>query len=69
MVVAHLDDVLRILDFVVGQFGKMEQPFEARFQLNENAEIGEFGDLARFNVAGAITAGNVAFPRDRWPFA
>ena len=44
--VADLDHVLRALDLVVGQLGDVQQPFQARLQLDEHAEVGELGDLA-----------------------
>ena len=41
----------------------MQQALEARFELDEDAEIGKLGDLALLDVAGMVTARDVAFPR------
>src|SRR5262249_39163203 len=60
--VAHLDDVLRALDLVVGQLGDVQQAFQAGLQLDEDAEVGELGHLALLGLAGLVTTGDVALP-------
>src|SRR5262249_62169617 len=44
--VADLDDLLGALDPGVGQLRDVQQPLQARLQLEEDAEVGELGDLA-----------------------
>ena len=39
------------------------KPFEPRLQLDEDAEVGELGDLALDDVAGLVLAGDVGLPR------
>src|SRR5262249_7538655 len=60
--VADLDDVFRALDLVVGQLADVQEALKARLQLDEDAEVGELGDLALLDLAGAIAAGDVALP-------
>src|ERR1043166_977558 len=59
--VADLDDVFGALDLAVGQLGDMQEPFEARLQLDEDAEVGELGHLTDLRVAGVVPAGGLAF--------
>ena len=61
--VADLDDFLGAVDLVVGQLGDVQQAFQARLQLDEDAEVGELGDLALDDVAGLVAAGDVGLPR------
>ena len=61
--VADLDDLLGALDLVVGQLGDVQQAFQARLQLDEDAEVGELRDLALLDLAGVVAAGDVALPR------
>ena len=39
------------------------KPFQALLQLDEDAEVGELGDLALLDVAAVVAARDVAFPR------
>src|SRR5262249_3152135 len=61
--VADLDDVLGALDLVVGQLADVQQALQTGLQLDEDAEVGELGDLALLDLTGAVTAGDVALPR------
>ena len=67
--VADLDDVLGALDLVVGQLGDVQQPFQARLQLDEDAEVGELGDLALLDLAAACSGRECRLPTDRWSSA
>src|SRR5438552_11715403 len=60
--VADLDDLLGTLHLVIGKLRDVEQAFQARLQLDENAEVGQLGDLALLDFTGVIVAGDVAFP-------
>ena len=48
---------------MVGQLGDVQQAFEARLELDEDAEVGELGDLALDDVARLVAAGDVGLPR------
>src|SRR6266545_2981389 len=61
--VADLDDFLRGFNLVIGEFGDVQEALQTRLQLDEDAEVGELGHLARLDVARMVTAGNVALPR------
>src|SRR4029079_3752504 len=61
--VADVDHLFGAVDLVVGQLGDVEQPFEARLKLDEDAEVGELRDLAGDGVAGAVALGDVGLPR------
>ena len=61
--VADLDDLLGAVDLVVGQLGDVQQAFQARLELDEDAEVGQLGDLALDDVAGLVAAGDVGLPR------
>ena len=61
--VADLDDVLGVFDLVVGQLGDVQQAFQAVFQPDEDAEVGDLGDRAVDQLAGLVLVGNVAVPR------
>ncbi len=61
-VITELNNLLRVLDIVLGQLGDVEKPFQARFQLHEDPKIGEFRDLALLDVAGLVAAGDVTRP-------
>ena len=67
--VADLDDVLGVLDLVVGQLGDVQQAFQAGLQLDEDAEVGDLGDLALDDLAGLVAAGDVGLPTGRRPSA
>src|SRR5208282_5304586 len=41
----------------------MKQALQARFELDEDTEVGQFGDLALDHVGGLIPAGDVGLPR------
>jgi hypothetical protein len=47
-----LDDVLRVLDLVVGELGDVQQALEVVLELDEDAEVGDLGDLARTTMPG-----------------
>ena len=59
----ELHFVLRVLDFVVGQLGHVQQALQFRLQLDEDAEVGDLGDLAADHHAGLIAFGNGPEPR------
>src|SRR5262249_44404394 len=61
--VADLDDLLRALDLVVGQLGDVQEALQARLQFDEDAEVRQLRDLALLDLAGVVTARDVAFPR------
>src|SRR5207244_12831807 len=44
--VADLDHLLGALDLVVGQLRNVQQAFQSRLQLDEDAEVGQLRDLA-----------------------
>src|SRR5262249_24587170 len=60
--VAALDHILGALDPVVGQLGDVHQALQAGLQLDEDAEVGQLGDLALLDLAGAVATGDVALP-------
>src|SRR5207247_841900 len=60
--VADLDDVLGALDLVVGQLADVQEALQPRLQFDEDAEVGQLGDLALLDLAGAVAAGDVALP-------
>ena len=47
---------------MVGQLRNVEQSFQAIFQADEDAKIGQFGDRAGDNLAGLILARDVGCP-------
>ena len=53
-VFADLDNVLRVFDLVVSQFGDVQQAFQIVFQFDEHAEVGDLGDLALHDHARLI---------------
>src|SRR5262249_9912846 len=61
--VADFDHLFRAFDLVVSQFRDVQEALESGLQLDEDAEVGELGDLALLEIAGVIAAGDVAFPR------
>ena len=67
--VADLDHLLRALDLVVGQLGDVQQAFQARLQLDEDAEVGELGDLALLDRRRAGSGRGCRLPTGRWPSA
>ena len=63
--VADLDDFLGALDLVVGQLGDVQQAFQARLQLDEDAEVGELRDLALDDLARAGSGPGCRSPTGR----
>ena len=61
--VADLDDFLGAVDLVVGQLRDVQEALQARLELDEDAEVGELGDLALDHVARLVAAGDVGLPR------
>ena len=60
---ADFDDLFGVLDLVVGQLRNVQQAFQAVFQADENAEIGQLGDGAGDDLAGLVLARDVGRPR------
>ncbi len=56
--VADLDDVGRVLDLVIGEFADVQQAFEAGFEFDEDAEVGDLGDFALDDHAGLVVGGD-----------
>ena len=63
--VADLDDFLGAVDLVVGQLGDVEQALEARLELDEDAEVGQLGDLPLDDVARLVAARGCRSPTGR----
>src|SRR5262245_4500124 len=61
--VANLDDIFRAFHLMVGQLGDMQQPFQARLQLDEDAEVGKLRHLTGYHPARLIPARDVGLPR------
>ena len=57
--VADLDHVFRAFDLVVGQFGDVQQALQPGLQLDEDAEVGELGDLALLDLPRLVAPGDV----------
>ena len=53
----------RVLDLLVGEFRDVQQAFEAVFQADEDAEVGDLRDLALHELAGLVAVRDVGRPR------
>src|SRR5579884_314019 len=62
-IVADLDHVGRVLDFFVGELGDVQQPFEARLEFDEDAEVGDLGDFAFDDHARLVVGRDGVEPR------
>ena len=60
--VANFDNFFWAFHFVVGQFADVQQAFQAWFQLDEYAEVGELGDFALDGVARFVAIWDIGFP-------
>ena len=61
--VTGLDHVLGIVDLLLRQFADMQKAFEALFQFDEHAEIGNLGHLAANDLPGQVVRGDHSQPR------
>ena len=61
--IADFDDVFRIFNLMVGQFGDVKKTFEIVFEGDENAEVGNLRDLTDNAVAGVVLGRNTGDPR------
>ncbi len=61
--VADLDDVGWVLDLVIGELADVQETFEAGFEFDEDAEVGDLGDLALDDHAGLVVGGDGVEPR------
>src|SRR5699024_3773285 len=51
------NDLFGGVDVAVGQFGNVNQAFDAVFDANECTEWNQFGDLARYDLTQSVGAG------------
>src|SRR5262245_332701 len=61
--VTDLDHIFGILDLVVGQFGDVQQTFQAIFQADEDTEIGNLGHGTADDLARSVFGRDVGVPR------
>ena len=59
---AALDDVLWVLDLVIGQLGNVEQTLQAVFQADKDTEVGDLGDFALNHHARLVVLGDGVDP-------
>ena len=60
--VVGLDDVLRVLDLLVREFGDVQETFESFFELDEDTEVGDLRDRAVYDHAGFVGIRNGGGP-------
>ena len=60
---ADLNDLLGVVDLMVGQFGDVQQTFESAFEAHEYAEVGDFGNGSGDDLPSRIPIGDFLGPR------